>query len=103
MISKETVSQIADLCKLDFNDVESDYFWEGWRWREVVQEFQRILNLIEKIKEVDTEGVEPTYQINEHKEAWIEDQVKESLSQKEVLGNTVEEKYGFFKILKVLE
>ncbi|HZK00277.1 MAG TPA: Asp-tRNA(Asn)/Glu-tRNA(Gln) amidotransferase subunit GatC [Tissierellaceae bacterium] len=94
MISKETVSQIADLCKLDFNDVESDEF---------VQEFQRILNLIEKIKEVDTEGVEPTYQINEHKEAWIEDQVKESLSQKEVLGNTVEEKYGFFKILKVLE
>ena len=94
MISKETVSQIADLCKLDFNDVESDEF---------VQEFQRILNLVEKIKEVDTKGVEPTYQVNEYKAPWIEDEVGESLPQEEVLRNTVEGKYGFFKILKVLE
>lgn len=94
MISKEDVSKIADLCKLDINDVESDQF---------VEEFQRALNLVEKIKEVDTEGVEPTYQVNKYKEPWIEDEVKESLPQKDVLSNTVEEKYGFFKILKVVD
>ena len=94
MISKEDVSQIADLCKLDFNEVESDKF---------IGEFQRVLNLIEKIKEVDTEGVEPTYQVNEYKEPWIDDEIKESLPQKEVLKNTVEEKYGYFKILKVVD
>ncbi|MDR7869250.1 MAG: Asp-tRNA(Asn)/Glu-tRNA(Gln) amidotransferase subunit GatC [Tissierellaceae bacterium] len=94
MISKEDVSQIADLCKLDFNDVESDEF---------IGEFERVLNLVEKIKELDTEGVEPTYHVNNYKEPFIGDDVKESLPQKDVLKNTVEEKYGYFKILKVVD
>lgn len=94
MISKEEISQIADLCKLDFNEDESEKF---------IQDFQRVLNLIERIKEVDTEGVEPTYQVNEYKEPMIDDIVKESLPQKEVLKNTMEEKFGYFKILKVVD
>lgn len=94
MISKEEISQIADLCKLDFNEDESEKF---------MQDFQRVLNLIERIKEVDTEGVEPTYQVNEYKEPMIDDIVKESLPQKEVLKNTMEEKFGYFKILKVVD
>ncbi len=94
MISKEEISQIADLCKLDFNEDESEKF---------MQDFQRVLNLIERIKEVDTEGVEPTYQVNEYKEPMIYDIVKESLPQKEVLKNTMEEKFGYFKILKVVD
>lgn len=94
MISKEEISKIADLCKLDFNEDESEKF---------MQDFQRVLNLIERIKEVDTEGVEPTYQVNEYKEPMIDDIVKESLPQKEVLKNTMEEKFGYFKILKVVD
>lgn len=94
MISKEEMSQLSDLCKLDFNDDEKDKF---------IEDLQRVLDAIERIKEVDTEGVEPTYQVNEYKEPMIDDLVKASLPQKEVLKNTVEEKYGFFKILKVVE
>jgi len=94
MITKEEISQIADLCKLDFNEDESEKF---------IQDFQRVLNLVERIKEVDTEGIEPTYQVNKYKEPMIDDIVKKGLPQKEVLKNTVEEKYGYFKILKVVE
>lgn len=94
MISREDVTQIAELCKLSFNDVENDGF---------IKEFEKVLNLVENIKEANTEGVEPTYQVNKYKEPFIEDEVKESLPQSEVLKNTVEEKYGYFKILKVVD
>ncbi len=94
MISKEVVSQVASLCKLDFDDVKTDEF---------IGEFDRVLSLIEKIKDLDTEGVKPTYQVNEYKEPLGDDTVKASLPQKDVLANTVEEKYGYFKILKVVD
>lgn len=94
MISRQDVSQIAELCKLSFDDVQSDEF---------IQELEKVVDLFDKIKDLDTEGVEPTYQVNQYKEAWIEDHVKESLPQEEVLKNTVEKKYGYFKILKVVD
>ena len=94
MISKEDVTQIAALCKLSFDDIENDGF---------IKEFEKVLNLVENIKEANTEGVEPTYQVNKYKEPFIEDEVKESLPQNEVVKNTVEEKYGYFKILKVVD
>lgn len=94
MISKEDVSQIAELCKLSFDDVENDGF---------IKEFEKVLNLVANIKEANTEGIEPTYQVNQYKEPLIGDVVGESLPQSEVLKNTVEEKYGYFKILKVVD
>lgn len=94
MISKEDVTQIAALCRLSFDDVKSDGF---------IKEFEKILSLVENIKEADTDGVEPTYQVNNYKNPFIEDEVKESLPQNEVLKNTVEEKYGYFKILRIVD
>ncbi len=94
MISREDVSQIAELCKLSFNNEESDGF---------IKEFGKVLELIENIKEVNTEGIEPTYQVNQYKEPLIGDIVEKSLPQNDVLKNTVEEKYGYFKILKVVD
>lgn len=94
MISKEDVSQIAELCKLSFDEMENAGF---------VKEFEKVLNLVENIKEVDTDGIEPTYQVNQYKEPFVGDVVGVSLPQNEVLKNTVEEKYGYFKILKVVD
>lgn len=94
MINREDVSKIAELCKLNFTDTENDGF---------IKEFEKVLNLVENIKEADTDGVEPTYQVNQYKNPFIEDLVKESLPQSEVLKNTVDEKYGYFKILKVVD
>lgn len=94
MINREDVNVIADLCKLGFSDVESDGF---------IKEFEKVLDLVENIKEADTDGIEATYVVNEYRNPFIEDEVKESIPQKEVLKNTVEEKYGYFKILKVVD
>ena len=94
MINREDVNQIAELCKLSFSDMEIDGF---------IKEFEKVLDLVENIKEADTDGIEATYVVNEYRNPFIEDEVKESIPQKEVLKNTVEEKYGYFKILKVVD
>ena len=94
MISKQELFELADLCKLSFDDQQGDDF---------LKEFNSILELVERIKEVDTEGVEPTYQLNQYTNPVIEDEVAESLPVEEVVKNTAEEKYGFFKILKVVD
>ena len=61
------------------------------------------MEAIEKIKEVDTDGVEITDNVNNMINPLRKDEIKESLPRKEVLKNTVEEQYGYFKILKVMD
>lgn len=94
MITKETISHMARLSKLSFNDSEIET---------LSNELNEIISFIDKIKEVDTEGVEPTYQVNQYDSPVREDKVWESLPQEEVIKNTVEEQYGYFKILKVVD
>lgn len=85
---------MASLSKLSFNDSETET---------LSKDLNEIISFIDKIKEVDTEGVEPTYQVNQNDSPVREDKVWESLPQEEVIKNTVEEQYGYFKILKVVD
>jgi len=50
-ITRDEVLKIADLAKLQFSEAELEAF---------TVQFQRILEYVEKLKEVDVEGVEPT-------------------------------------------
>lgn len=93
MINREKILQLADLCKLD---VEKEV--EIYR-----EEISNLLEAFQKMEKVDTNQVEATFQINKEKNPLREDKIGESLSQEEVLKNTVEEQYGFFKILKVMD
>lgn len=50
-VTREEVLKIAGLARLQFSETELDTF---------VEQFQSILGYIEKLKEVDIDGVEPT-------------------------------------------
>lgn len=94
MVSKEDIKDIADLCKLKFDEEEIEDFTEM---------FSQVLEHVDKLKEVDTEGIEPTYHINEHIQPLREDVAKEGLPRKDVLKNTMEEQYGYFKLLRIMD
>lgn len=94
MINREEVLRMAELAKLKISEDELDKYVEG---------INNMMKSIERIKEVDTEGIEPTYNVNNFINPLREDVVKESLPAKEVLKNTIEEQYGYFKILKVMD
>lgn len=94
MVSREEVLRMAELAKLKITDEELEDYIKG---------INHMMESIDKIKEVDTEGVEPTYNVNDFINPLREDIVKDSLPVKEVVKNTIEEQYGYFKILRVMD
>ena len=94
MITREQVEHMAGLAKLKFSEEEIRGF---------TQKFSEVLNYVEKLNEVNIENVEPTYGVNDHIQVLREDVVQEGLSREEVLQNTKEEQYGYFKLLKIVE
>jgi len=52
IITKETVKQISKLAKLDFSDEEIEGF---------AHQLADIVHYVQKLEELDTDGVEPTF------------------------------------------
>lgn len=94
MVSKEQIEHMAEMSKLGFYKDEVEVF---------TKKFCDIVEYVGKINELDLQGVEPTYGVNEHIQVFREDKVEEGLSKDEVLQNAPEEQYGYFKILKIVE
>ena len=94
MISNEEIEYLAGLAKLNFSDEEKEKLKDN---------FSNILDFVGNLNKVDTENVEPLYQVYDYKQVLREDVVGESLSREEVLQNTVEKQYGYFKLLNIMD
>lgn len=92
-VTLEQVDQIARLAKLDFSEQEKATF---------VQQFNQILDYMTTLNELDTEDVEPTYNILELSNVMREDAVQPWLTQDEALANAPKSKHGFFSVPKVI-
>lgn len=94
MIDKKEIENLADLCKINLTEEEKIGF---------EKDLNDLLEKIEGIKDIDTKNVEITYNVNDMKNGLREEKIWESLPREEVLKNTSEEQYGYFKILKVVD
>lgn len=96
-ISRTEVLKIAELAKLHFSDAELNEF---------IAQFQRILDYVEQLKQVNIEGVEPTSHVSLtsdfEKFLFREDEVKPSLPVEESLSNAPDPGAGHFRVPKVL-
>ncbi len=94
MITKDDVLHIADIAMLKFTEEEIDVFTE---------KFAQVIGFVDTIKEVNTEDVEPTFMVSDEAGELKDYEENETLLREEVLQNTVEQQYGYFKIIKVVE
>lgn len=94
MVSKDEVKYIAEIAKLEISQSEIDSF---------TQKFDQVMDFMEKINEVDTEGIEPTYSVLEDDGFMKHEENNQTLKRDEAIMNTKETKYGYFKILRVVE
>ena len=96
-ISRSEVLKIADLARLHFSENELESF---------IEQFQRILDYVEQLKQVDVDGVEPTSHVSLTadfaKHIFREDEVRPSLSVEESLANAPDPGAGHFRVPKVL-
>ena len=93
-IDKTTVERLAELSKLEFSEKEKE---------EMVKDFQKIVHFVDKLKEVDTEGVEPLIYVNERVTNVLrEDEPAEMVSREDALKNAPDKDTNYIKIPKVL-
>jgi aspartyl-tRNA(Asn)/glutamyl-tRNA(Gln) amidotransferase subunit C len=88
MIDRQTVEHVAKLARVDLTDKEIEKFSE---------EFSDILDLFSSLKDVDTDGVEPSFHPIELKNSVREDEPEKCLTQEEALANAEQKEDGFFK------
>ncbi len=95
-ISREEVVKMARLARLNFSGQELDEF---------VPQFREIIDYVDHLEELPTEGVEPLYQALAPQDQQRElrpDEVHPSLSSEEALQNAPDAKEGQFRVPKVI-
>lgn len=92
-VDKQLVERVAELAKLQFNEEEKE---------SIRGDLEKILEFVDKLNEVDTEGVEPLVYITEEKNVLRPDVVKHEISREEALKNAPQKDSDYIKVPKVL-
>lgn len=93
-IDRETVKRVAFLSRLrvDENKINT-----------TETEFNKILQWIEQLNEVNTDNIEPLVSVNDGYISCRADIVTTQNNSKEVLANAKQSNYGYFTVPKVIE
>lgn len=93
-ITEEIVDHIAHLARLEF---------EGEKKDAIRQDLENIISFMDKLSEVDTEGVEPLIFMTEEYNKLREDEAVVTITQDEALKNAPKKDSDYFRIPKVLD
>ena len=92
-VNDELIDNLANLARLYFNEEEK---------KEIKGDLQRMIAFIDKLNELDTEGVQPLLHMTDATDVSREDVVQRSISREEALKNAPESDGTFFKVPKVI-
>ena len=93
-VDNNTVKQVAFLARLKVDDSKVE---------QTKDEFNKILNWVEQLKEVNTDNVEPLVSVNDTKLPIREDEITDGNLKTEVLKNAPMQEFGYFAVPKVVE
>ena len=92
-VTIQDVEKIASLAKLSVSKEEKVKFRK---------QLDEMLDYVEKINELDTDGVEPTFFVKHASEGTRKDLPAESLPREEALWNAPAHTLGFFRVPKII-
>ncbi len=93
-IKKEDVEYLAKLSNFSLSEQENI---------QLQKDLKNILNYVNQLDEVDTDGVEPTYQVLDLKNVWREDElVEEAVTPEQLIELAPEKADRQIKVAKVL-
>lgn len=93
MLSKETVEKIAHLARLSFSDDEL---------QAQHHQLDLIMNMMDGLKAIDTEGVEPLNHVMNLHDVMRDDEVRPGLSNDKALANAPEATDGMFQVPRIV-
>ena len=93
-ITNDDVRHLAQLSSLQMSDAEAELLRVG---------IEKIINYINQLDELDTDGVEPTYQVTGLQNVWRDDEIIDiSVSRQQLLALAAEQSDNCVKVPKVL-
>lgn len=93
-INPEQVRHVAELARLAVKDDEVG---------ELASQLSRILESMNKLRELETDGVEPTSHVLPLANVWREDNPEAGMSPAEALANAPDRDGDLFRVPKVVE
>jgi aspartyl-tRNA(Asn)/glutamyl-tRNA(Gln) amidotransferase subunit C len=93
-IDIKTVDEVAHLARLEFSE-------EGKV--EILNDMNRMLAFVDKLNEMDTNGIEPLIYMTDEVNVLREDESKDTLTQKQALINAPKKDSDYFKVPKVID
>jgi len=93
-VNDALVDKLANLAKLQFNDIEK---------AGIKIDLQKMIQFVEKLNELDTTGVAPLLHMSNNVNILREDEVKGGISREEGLKNAPLHDEQFFKVPKVIK
>ncbi len=93
-ITKKEVENVASLARLKFSSEEIETF---------STQLSGILEYVEKLNEVDLEGVEPMAHVHDIVNAFRADEVRGGLTNEEALMNAPASEAGCYRVAKIIE
>lgn len=93
MLNKDDVKKIAYLSRISFTEEEID---------EQYKQLNGIMEMMDVLRDIDTEGVEPLNHVLNIHNVLRDDEVKESLDPELVLANAPEEHENMFSVPKIV-
>jgi aspartyl-tRNA(Asn)/glutamyl-tRNA(Gln) amidotransferase subunit C len=92
-VNDALVDKLARLSRLQFNAAEK---------AGIKNDLQRMIGFVEKLNELDLQGVSPLLHMSEDVNVLREDEIKGSVSREEALKNAPLHDEQFFKVPKVI-
>lgn len=93
-ITQETLHKIADLARLEIKPEEEAALLNG---------LDEVLNWMDQLKEVNTDGVEPLTHISGEVNVWREDKSEPTITRDQAFASSPSHTGQYFKVPKVLE
>ena len=94
IINRELLDKIAHLSRLEFDEKDA---------AKMMEDMTAIVTWVEKLNEVNTDGVEPLTTMSHEINALRDDEVKQDISQADALRNAPATNGDYFTVPKVLE
>ena len=93
-ITDKLVAYVAELAHLKLDDAQK---------RQAADDLARMIGYVDKLSELDTDGVEPMSHAFPVTNVFREDEVRESMAREQVLANAPAAKDGCFLVPKTVE
>jgi aspartyl-tRNA(Asn)/glutamyl-tRNA(Gln) amidotransferase subunit C len=85
---------LAELRKLEYEPADKE---------KIQADLQKILDLVEKLAEVNVEGVEPLIYMTDERNVLRKDEVKDMVSKEDALSNAPQKDSDYFRVPKVIK